>query len=102
MDDDKKRIPELPDTVKNQVSEWPMISGEDMLRIYSGEPTTRPFTLEQLDLHYRELLIKYMAHIYDNEGIDYIDHESWIGVNFTEQEKKELIQLSQEARDKYL
>lgn len=55
-------------------------------------------------MDYKELFIKYIAHIVYYEGMDYIyrfenaDHN----VKLTEEERSELERLAEEARNKYI
>jgi hypothetical protein len=54
---------------------------------------------------FRKLLKKYMAHVTQVEGIDYLDHigDPWEQSNipFTEEELVELKKISQEVKEKY-
>lgn len=54
---------------------------------------------------FRELLRKYMAHVTQVEGIDYLGHigDPWEQSNipFTKEELAELIKISREALEKY-
>jgi hypothetical protein len=54
-------------------------------------------------IDYKELLIKYIAHIIDCEGIDYTTKFDSPGhtVDLTDEEKAELENLAAEARTKY-
>jgi hypothetical protein len=45
-------------------------------------------------MDYRELLVKYMAHIGEQEGIYFL---GYLGKGFSEEEKAELQKLSKEA-----
>jgi len=47
-------------------------------------------------MNYKELLIKYINHVADNEGVTFIkDH--WRGDTFTQDEWDELIKLDEQA-----
>lgn len=51
-------------------------------------------------MDYRELLVKYLVHVIDYEGTDFLD--AGVGstkVEFTEQELDELLILAKEAQD---
>lgn len=55
-------------------------------------------------MDYKELLIKYIGHIVDCEGIDYTEYHfdnPGHTVTFTEEEKAELQRLAEEARLKF-
>lgn len=56
-------------------------------------------------MDYRELLKKYIAHIIDNEGIDYTDEYKFDNpgctVAFSDQEKTELAILAEEVRQEF-
>lgn len=51
-------------------------------------------------MDYRELLMKYIAHVGDCEGITYVHHigQRSDSVKFTEDEKAELKRLDDESR----
>lgn len=51
-------------------------------------------------MEYKELLRKYMAHVLEREGCDYLDQIHWNrdSVTFTEEEIAELERVSAEAR----
>lgn len=59
--------------------------------------------MNQID--YKELLIKYIGHIVDHEGTDYIDEYKFDGpgcaVQFSEEEKAELKQLAVELKARF-
>jgi hypothetical protein len=52
------------------------------------------------NINYKELLIKYMGLVIDNEGISFIEYgcSNHAGIKFTEQEIKELENIDTEAR----
>lgn len=54
-------------------------------------------------MDYKELLIKYIGHIIDCEGIDYTTRFDNPGhtVEFTEEEKTELEHLAEEAEKRF-
>lgn len=55
-------------------------------------------------MDYKDLLIKYIAHIIDCEGIDYTDRNingAGHSVTISEEEQAELEALAKEARKKY-
>lgn len=54
-------------------------------------------------MDYKELLIKYIGHIIDREGIDYTNQFDNSGntVSVTEEEMTELEALAQEARKRF-
>jgi hypothetical protein len=59
---------------------------------------------KQANMDYKDLLIKYIAHIIDNEGIDYTDRNingPVSSVTISDQEQAELEALAKEAREKY-
>ncbi len=46
-----------------------------------------------------EILVKYINHIIDIEGIDFIDERYLYGANFTEKEKTYLMKISKQVKD---
>jgi hypothetical protein len=53
-------------------------------------------------MDYKELLIKYIAHIIDNESIDYMDrYPDGDTAKLTSEERAELEMLANEARARY-
>lgn len=54
-------------------------------------------------IDYNELLIKYIAHIIDQEGIDYTDRFNDVGhtVSLTDEEITEMEYLAKQARELY-